>query len=215
MMGKRQRSELCIPEEKRRRSTTINISLRLLEKKRPWSDLPEEIMEVIMSNLLFTDQVYVRAVCKRWRSIRLGPPAKQIPWLLVWHQKSMGSCKLYDPVYKKTYTINNTCLRDLSDSNAKVWASKDGWLLISYRFCKLYSLFLLCNLFTNERFDFPAMDHTDIEKFRTAKFSSSPISSDCIIFTMQYKYAEEIILIKTSRLGETTWTTNQYNSKFL
>ncbi|KAF6160623.1 hypothetical protein GIB67_019563 [Kingdonia uniflora] len=203
-MRKRRSSVVDIPIEKRRRST------RLHDYKRPWFDLPVELVECIMGKLLFTDQVCFRSVCKRWRSVRRVKPAKQIPWLLIWHNKSFASCKLYDPVYKKTLTIHNTCLKDFPYSGAVIWSSIKGWLLISFHD---NSSFILYSPFTNEIIQFPPFDHC-IKDFYTsaAMFSSPPSSPDCIIFIKLHgRNSTQSIFIKTCRPGDSSWTSKNFN----
>ncbi|KAF6159790.1 hypothetical protein GIB67_030048 [Kingdonia uniflora] len=205
---------ISVNENKRTRGTNSEN-----EEKRPWADLLEELMENIMGNLFFVDQACVRAVCKRWKSIRHVRPKRQIPWLLLWHTKSLTTCKLYDPCYKKTYLIRDTGIKDTDrkeDTTYTLWESKKGWLLISHSAFthEIYTSFFLYNPFSNERVELPKLNEGYIGSVSCcATFSYPPTSPNCVVFIMRYHPRKDTIEIKTCHPGNKTWTTSFFSYK--
>ncbi|KAF6163765.1 hypothetical protein GIB67_012124 [Kingdonia uniflora] len=92
-----------------------------------WSDLPKELVEVIMSKLVFIDQALVRAVCKTWRSLCHIQPARQLPWLFTKEfNDTFSKYYLYDPLYKKAYIIKGQGFKE----EPHIYSSKNGLLLL-------------------------------------------------------------------------------------
>ncbi|KAF8406564.1 hypothetical protein HHK36_008652 [Tetracentron sinense] len=168
--------------------------------KRPWSDLPNDLLELIMGSLSFMDQTRFRAVCKSWRMIGNFRPSNQLPWLLAFTNDSWNQYKLVDPSSKRTYTVN-TLFNVKEKKNLHALSSKHGWLFLSTGF----SFFLYCP-FTKKRINLTDSDtHFDI-----STFSSTPTSPDCVffcVFHMPYSH----IKISPCRRGEETWSTHIFH----
>ncbi|KAF6144286.1 hypothetical protein GIB67_024513 [Kingdonia uniflora] len=140
---------------------------------RPWSDLPQELMEKVAKNLFITDEVMVRAVCKGWNSMRHVRPVNQLPLLLM--SKSPNLQPIFDPSSEKTCNLNFNPRGDL------VLASKHGWLLMRHGMKTTYFI----NPFTGVRIDLPRLNN-DIY---SGTFSSPPTSHDCVVCTLGTKTA--------------------------
>ncbi|XP_010268754.1 PREDICTED: F-box/kelch-repeat protein At1g57790-like [Nelumbo nucifera] len=188
-------------------------------RERPWSDLPEDILQLIMERLAFIDQIRFRAVCKRWQSIeRVSRPnvdrvhsENQLPWLMVFERRPFNSYKLYDPCRKKAYDMDAGAKVPEDLRCLQVCAAKSGWLLLSKGHPRGTSFFLYCP-FTKEWIDLPVLDF-DID---AATFSTSPTSPDCIFFALHSPvdaYTVSVI-INTYRRGDKTWTKYNFNVGF-
>ncbi|CAN0876403.1 hypothetical protein LINGRAHAP2_LOCUS11297 [Linum grandiflorum] len=82
-------------------------------ERRPWADLPGEILSLILERLFGKDIVIFLAVCSHWR--RTPPPrVKQIDAPLseiIKHPFSIHSySQLYSPAYNKTYAVDDSSI---------------------------------------------------------------------------------------------------------
>ncbi|KAF6144287.1 hypothetical protein GIB67_024514 [Kingdonia uniflora] len=91
---------------------------------RPWSDLPQELMEMVMKDLFIADEARVRSVCKNWNSVRHVQPVNQLPLLLM--SKAPNLQPIFDPSSKQTCNLN------FNPRGDHVLASKHGWLLMRH-----------------------------------------------------------------------------------
>ncbi|PIA29320.1 hypothetical protein AQUCO_06100082v1 [Aquilegia coerulea] len=189
----------------KRRKVTVD------EKKKEetpcWSSLPLELMENIMTNLYYVDHVHVKAVCNGWRSKYIVPPLKQLPWLMAFPDNTWSSCKLFDPVYKKTYSVNvaEKRLRGKNFDDIQIHTCKQGWLLMSL-VKKPKCLFLYSPFLDGRIIDLPPLNST----FEMATFSSPPSNSDCVVFTLDAPEDSKTVYIRTCDLNNKKWITRVF-----
>lgn len=159
-----------------------------------WSDLPDEVLELIFSHLSLFDNVRASAVCKKWHSSATAVRVvNQSPWLMRfpkvgdWHE-------FYDPVHRKTYSCE---FPELSGSRLRY--TKDGWLLL-YR-PRSHRVFFF-NPFTREVIKMPRLEMT----YQIVAFSCAPTSPDCVLFTVKH-VSPVLVAISTCHPGASEWTT--------
>ncbi|GAU16089.1 hypothetical protein TSUD_339600 [Trifolium subterraneum] len=74
-------------------------------KQQAWADLPVELLELILSRLIVADNVCASVVCKRRHSVASSLRVEdQSPWLM-YFPKSDNCYEFYDPVQRKTYSL--------------------------------------------------------------------------------------------------------------
>ncbi|KAF8406563.1 hypothetical protein HHK36_008651 [Tetracentron sinense] len=189
----------------RKRRRNCRSGLKNSNRERPWSDLPNDLLEQIMGRISSSaDQTRFRAVCKSWKSTGRVRPSNQLPWLLAYDDDSWNQCKLVDPTSKRTYTVNTIFNGEEEKKNITVCASKHGWLLLSMG----SSVFLYCP-FTNEKINLPNSE----TPFQIAAFSTTPTSPDCVFFGL-FSSIHNTTIISTYRHGEETWTTHIFDNTF-
>ena len=161
---------------------------------RPWSDLPEDVLVLVIKRLLICDRIRFRAVCKGWRlpvDIIQGLffPVPKLPWTMeyIWRKttdsnRTLSICKLLEPDLHRrprSYIVETGMIEGRSDFvDAEACASRDGWVLFSKE-VKGSLLFFLFSPFNKQVVSLPRLE-SDI--FDIATFSSSPNSPDCIVF---------------------------------
>ncbi|KAK8713519.1 hypothetical protein V6N13_148734 [Hibiscus sabdariffa] len=165
-----------------------------------WSDLPVELLDLIMSGLPPEDNIRASAVCKRWHKVAVSIRALyQSPWLM-YFPKGGNLCEFYDPSKCKIYP------RELPELRAsRVCYTKDGWLLL-YR-PRNNSVFFL-NPFTREMISLPNFELTA----QGVAFSCAPTSTDCVVFTLTQD-GPLGVTISTCHPGESEWTTVDHPSR--
>lgn len=158
---------------------------------RCWSDLPLEILNLILSHLFAGDCSMFRATCRSWRSasssvIRSLSPHVDSPCLMY---ASGTKCTLFNPIYNTTYSTDMPEL-----SGAVIRSSKHGWLLVS----RGYTSVFFFNPFTKVSIGLP--DSYFLEYgIRTMWFSSPPTCPDCVVVV----YTD--CVIGTISRGEGAW----------
>ena len=99
-----------------------------------WTDLPFELLELIVNQLLLVEFLAFRSVCKAWRLAAsscyttVAQTLEQKPWILFYRDSddpdTSPLCGLYNESSKKTYIV-----KILELEGASCIASKEGWLL--------------------------------------------------------------------------------------
>ncbi|KAJ8622448.1 hypothetical protein MRB53_030977 [Persea americana] len=99
-----------------------------------WTDLPFELLELIVNQLLLVEFLAFRSVCKAWRLAAsscyttMAQTLEQKPWILFYRDSddpdTSPLCGLYNESSKKTYIV-----KILELEGASCIASKEGWLL--------------------------------------------------------------------------------------
>ncbi|KAL5730888.1 hypothetical protein ACHQM5_003672 [Ranunculus cassubicifolius] len=154
-----------------------------MDKDRSWTDIPTELLELIMSHLFLQDCTRFRLTCKSWMSIR--PPlrshhllfpshcgSQHLPWLIAFlKNNSKGTCKFYNPVYGDSYVID---IPELAGANVR--SAKYGWLLVSRGRSNIFFF----NPFSMETIQLP--DFEEDINLSCISFSSPPTSTDFIVF---------------------------------
>ncbi|XP_047316579.1 F-box/kelch-repeat protein At1g57790 isoform X2 [Impatiens glandulifera] len=165
-----------------------------------WSELPTELLEVIMSHLTLKENIRVSSVCKRWSTVAISVRiVNQPPWIM-YFPKYGNLYEFYDPLHRKTYSLE---LPELQES--KVCYAKDGWLLL-YK-PRTHSVFFY-DPFTQEIIQLPKFEMT----YQIVAFSSPPTSPDCIVFTVKH-ISPTVVAISTCQPGVLEWTTVNYHNR--
>ncbi|KAF7818795.1 F-box/kelch-repeat protein [Senna tora] len=165
-----------------------------------WSDLPGDLLELIFSHLTLADNIRASAVCKRWHSVATAVRVmNQSSWLM-YFPKFGNWYELYDPVRRKTYSLE---LPELSGS--RLCYTKDGWLLL-YRPTSHQMFFF--NPFTREVINLPGFEMT----YQIVAFSCAPTSPGCVLFTIKH-VTPLIVAISTCHPGDEEWTTVNYQNR--
>ncbi|KAA8518569.1 hypothetical protein F0562_016043 [Nyssa sinensis] len=101
------------------------------EKKEPheqqtWSEIPTELLELIMSRLTLKENICASAVCKRWLSVAISVRVvSQPPWIM-YFPKFGDLYEFYDPSQRKTHSLELPELR-----GSRVCYTKDDTILES------------------------------------------------------------------------------------
>ncbi|GMJ02908.1 FBox/DUF295-Related 1 [Hibiscus trionum] len=180
------------------RTTTEDGNERL--ELQTWSDLPVELLDLIMSGLPVEDNIRASAVCKRWHEVAVSVRAvNQSPWLM-YFPKGSSLYEFYDPSERKIYHLELPELR-----GSRVLHTKDGWLLL-YRH-RNHCVFFF-NPFTREMINLPRFELTS----QGAAFSCAPTSTDCVVFTVTHE-GPLVVAISTCHPGESEWTTVNHRNR--
>ncbi|PWA37911.1 F-box domain, cyclin-like protein [Artemisia annua] len=170
------------------------------EHRESWSDLPVELLEIIISQLTLRDNIRTSKVCKRWLSVALSVRKVNKPPWLMYFPKLGHLFEFYDPSERKTYSLE---LPELH--GCRICYNKDGWLLL-YKPRTMRVLFF--NPFTREMIKLPRFEMT----YQIVAFSSSPKSPDCILFTVKH-VSPTVVAVSTCHPGATEWTTVNYHNR--
>uniref|UniRef100_A0A7N0UYZ4 F-box domain-containing protein n=1 Tax=Kalanchoe fedtschenkoi TaxID=63787 RepID=A0A7N0UYZ4_KALFE len=176
-------------------------NVETMEQLRRWSDLPPELLELILSRLKLDDNLRASAVCKSWNEVAcVVRVVSQSPWIMYFN-KSSDLYEFYDPTSRKIHLAE---LPELAETRACY--TKDGWLLL-YKL-GIQSLFFF-NPFTREMIGLPTLKMT----YQIVAFSAAPTSPDCILFTLKH-VTPEVVAVSTCRPGATEWTTVNYENRY-
>ncbi|ESQ38225.1 hypothetical protein EUTSA_v10029532mg [Eutrema salsugineum] len=109
-------------------------------EKPSFADLPLCLLEVIISQLVFKDNIRASAVCKTWREAGLYVCLVDKPPWLMYLPKRGNLFELYDPLQQKMYRLD---LPELAKST--VCYSRDRWLLMrKTTSCHIFGRVKLC-----------------------------------------------------------------------
>ncbi|KAJ7976134.1 F-box/kelch-repeat protein [Quillaja saponaria] len=165
-----------------------------------WSELPTELLELVLSRLTLEDNVRASVVCKKWNSVAISVRVVNQSPLLMYFPKSGNLYEIYDPSQRKMYSLE---LPELSGS--RVCYTKDGWLLL-YK-PRSHRVFFF-NPFTQEVIKLPRFELT----YQIVAFSCAPTYPGCVLFTV--KHVNPIVVaISTCYPGATEWTTVNYRNR--
>ncbi|OVA04496.1 Protein of unknown function DUF295 [Macleaya cordata] len=183
---------------------------RELEQETPWGNLNEDIVVLISRYMHPVDYIHFRAVCKanrsiipavNWRSSSTGITKTTYlsPWL-VFSENSDTIYNFVDPMHN-----NEKYLMNLSELlvGATIRFSKGGWLLMSKGH---YTLFFY-NPFTKETIQLPDLQQG--YDFPGISFSSTPTSSDCVVFAIAQWNENDISILSIAR-GNDIWRSSIY-----
>ncbi|XP_019195755.1 PREDICTED: F-box/kelch-repeat protein At1g57790-like isoform X2 [Ipomoea nil] len=164
------------------------------------SELPTDILEIIIGHLNLRDNIRASAVCKRWRSVALSVRvANKPPWLM-FLPKFGDLVEFYDPSLRKTYSVELPELR-----SSRLCYTKDGWLLL-YKPRTQRVLFF--NPYSRQLINLPKLELT----YQIVAFSAAPTSPKCIVFTVKH-ISPTVVAISTCHPGATEWTTENYQNR--
>ncbi|KAL6988283.1 hypothetical protein U1Q18_014033 [Sarracenia purpurea var. burkii] len=179
------------------------------ENGRSLSDLPDDLLSLILSNLFARDYITFRAVCKSWNSISTIPrplklpidfPLSQCPYLMFFHGRT-HSFNFFHPICNAAY---QTEIPELS--NVQICFSKNDWLLMSQGFRTVFFF----NPFTKARIDLPDIPEEAAYGFISMCFSSPPTSPDCVV--VGFTSVGYSVDIGTFKFGGDEWTVVNYDN---
>ncbi|KAF6176602.1 hypothetical protein GIB67_034464 [Kingdonia uniflora] len=168
--------------------------------KRPWSDLPYDLLAQIVNLLLLVDLLCFRGVCKDWRCASFKASAKctiivvERLWFLLYGDNL--HCTLYNPLEERKYTMNIPELDGMT-----CIASLEGWLLVYGE----NSLFFFCP-FSRAKINLPQFPHNPQQYGHVAVFTSAPTSPDCTVGIICH-IDESTMELNLLRRGDNKWDT--------
>ncbi|KAL7240743.1 hypothetical protein ACSBR2_006401 [Camellia fascicularis] len=175
-----------------------------------WSDLPPELLSMILSNLFLGDSSNFRATCRSWQSITtpFPPPTNsalsKLPYLMILNGGDDG-CKFFQPLRNETYhdKLSNIIISNDELKDAKIRVSKYGWLLMSGG-----GTIFFFNPFTEVIIKLPNIYWAN--DFMSVSFSSPPTSSDCLVIGICWGFLHiELCIIKR---GDDRWTFHEFQN---
>ncbi|CAO2046890.1 unnamed protein product [Urochloa humidicola] len=173
----------------------------------PWSSLPVDMIDELVSRLSFIDYMNVREVCKRWSST--SKPAQYAkrypayPVLMSICSSSAGTFKLFDPIMEKEYTLKNSSLVSSGDYFQMLLFAKHGWVLVLRGNTYMYAT----NPFTGEMLELPEIPWLG-NQFDGISLSSAPNSPDCVVFAIENTRNQEHngLYVMVWHAGDDQWT---------
>ncbi|KAL7137360.1 hypothetical protein ABFS83_10G086100 [Erythranthe nasuta] len=164
------------------------------------TDLPTELMELILSQLTLKDNIRASVVCKRWLSVALSVRKSNKPPWLMFFPKFGNLYEFYEPSKRKTYFL------DLPELNgSRICYARNGWLLL-YK-PRTQSVFFFCP-YTRDSIALPNLELT----YQIVAFSDAPTAASCIVFTVKH-VSPTVVAVSTCRPGATAWATTNYQNR--
>lgn len=163
-------------------------------------ELPTEILELIISQLTFRDNICASAVCRRWHSVAISVRKVNKPPWLMFFPKVGDLYEFYDPSRRKTYWLELPKLR-----GSRLCYAKYGWLLL-YK-PRTQRMFFYCP-YTREKIKLPRREFG----YQIVAFSAAPTSPSCILFTVKH-VSPTLVAISTCHPGANEWTTVNYQNR--
>ncbi|KAK9291921.1 hypothetical protein L1049_019873 [Liquidambar formosana] len=125
---------------KRRRRVKRGLRKKGEDTHRPWSDLPNDILVLLLKKLHWSDRIRVSAVCKkRFLPIHGFPHIDKLPWMMGYNyiindNNSIRSvCKLADPCTKRNHIVEDDVKgkkrKDFVGAKASGSKEEHGWVL--------------------------------------------------------------------------------------
>ena len=182
-------------------------------KSASWSELPQDVLLLILERLHLVDRIRFRVVCKNWllAPIHYIQP-DSLPWMMKYSFVDPTICLLSEPSRKLPYILIDERAWSLL-SDATVCASRFGWVLFSkivYELCNV-TFYYVYNPLTKEIISLPRFKWQRAQRHKylpekQATFSSVPTSPDCV-FIVAHICDREEIFISTYSNGDTEWET--------
>ncbi|KAF8069803.1 hypothetical protein N665_1131s0003 [Sinapis alba] len=193
------------------------------ERLKSWSELPSDLLNLLLERLSFTDFRQAKSVCWSWYSAsrQCVPKNNHIPWLLLFPEdNNSSSCTLFNPEEKDKKLYKT---QDLDLELPRIFCLKTcgSWLLMRNRLNNLY----LVNLFTKERINLPHAESqvgtTKVERvvvgFRitlpNGSGSGKPMHIRSPVFWIDDKTKDYVVswglgtcCVVYSKKGDTSWT---------
>ncbi|KAJ3701847.1 hypothetical protein LUZ61_005552 [Rhynchospora tenuis] len=171
---------------------------------RQWTDLPKEMVDTLLfRRLSLVDCLRVSTLCKTWASTsQFVPKENAWPWLMHSPNVFNGTCKFFDPVCGKEYSLEINAL--FSNQQLAFHSSRDGWVVMSEGDEAIYVL----NPLTEEVIELPGLDCC---KYHCISFTGMPTSSDFQAFAFYFEYDDEMVKIYSWRPEQKEWTETMPN----
>ncbi|XP_075474799.1 LOW QUALITY PROTEIN: F-box/kelch-repeat protein At1g57790-like [Primulina tabacum] len=164
------------------------------------SELPTELLELILSQLSLRDNVRASAVCKRWLAVAISIRITNKPPWLMFFPKFGDLYEFYDPSRRKTYWLELPELR-----TSRICYAKDGWLLL-YK-PRTHRVFFFCP-YTREIIKLPRLELT----YQIVAFSAAPSCPSCVLFTVKH-VSPTVVAVSTCNPRATEWNTVNYQNR--
>lgn len=193
-------------------------------QRRQWSNLSEDLLNLIIIKLCFSDRIRFRAVCKDWHLSTGDQPVNELPWLMThtffysWDVPAEEiRVMLSDPVHKKTHTIPNFV--GISDEYfncfkfSRIRASKRGWLLLANNKRDTEIGIFLYSPFINKVIMLPTLIALTPYNGVATFSSNDPKVPDCV-FIVMHSCTHRGLGISTYRNGDSNWRTKIVDANF-
>ncbi|KAG8370477.1 hypothetical protein BUALT_Bualt14G0120900 [Buddleja alternifolia] len=161
-----------------------------------WTDLPEELLSLVLSKLFPKDRKTFGLVSKPWRAV-----ANRSPWLM-FYPRNEQKWKFIQSDSNVVFYKNFPEL-----DNAEIRCSKYGWLLMSR---DDFTLFFF-DPSDSMMIELPKMNHV----YTTISFFDPPTSPHCFIFGIANQETSTSLSIGMLKRGEDKWTCYSFDSKFI
>ncbi|CAL1392283.1 unnamed protein product [Linum trigynum] len=178
---------------------------------RSWSNLPQEVLNLIRQRLFRRDYSNFRSTCRDWNFRAAFDEAVydrvDSPLLLGFSRSgtdhdggsssSCCCCEAYSPAKEKTYYISaHSKLFD-----AQIHCSRYGWLLCS----RLKHLFFY-HPSTQDTIDLPDLgSYLVVPRINRMSFSAPPTSADCVVFCLGDIRSNKEVYVAFIRRGQRSW----------
>ncbi|KAK0599937.1 hypothetical protein LWI29_009995 [Acer saccharum] len=186
--------------------------------KQDWrAYLSNDIVRLIMEKLHWKDKIVSSLVCKSWKQvldeIKEQDIEEYLPWVMCfnWDKKSDDggntfNFKLCDPNKQTSYNIVKEHPERHLFLDAKLHASRCGWLLFSKHIYDHNIIFFFYSPFKNQIIKFPELEDSDHHDQINSKasFSLDPTSPDCMVVALSTTQLEKLN-IKTCCVGDKSW----------
>ncbi|XP_024015300.1 LOW QUALITY PROTEIN: F-box protein KIB4-like [Eutrema salsugineum] len=160
--------------------------------------LVHDVIRSILERLSFVDFHRARCVSSAWYSASkscMGVTNPKTPWIILFPDGN--SCKLYDPLDHKSYTIKDDHL-GFDFATSRCLASSGSWfLMLVHR-----SDFYLVNLFTRERLPLPSMESFEDVRVGSAVLWVDETSRDYLVV---WSSASSFAYYKKGDNNQETW----------
>ncbi|KAJ4817314.1 F-box protein family-like [Rhynchospora pubera] len=172
---------------------------------RKWDELPIELVELLFPRLSLVDCLRLPSVCKGWsKASSVIQKGRVWPWLMYLPNLKYQSCKFFDPLSCKEYTLKSDVAVVARDHLALRF-SKDGWVIITEGNNRVFIL----NPFSAQVINLPPLPSKNYF-FDGISFISQPTSPDFIIYGFFFQKYGEFVEISTWCPGEEEWTVLEF-----
>ncbi|KAJ4754427.1 F-box protein family-like [Rhynchospora pubera] len=176
----------------------VNISRR-------WDELPIELVELFFPRLSLVDCLRLPSVCKGWfkAASSFVQKGKVWPWLMHLPNLKYQSCKFFDPLCCKEYTLKINA-DVVGRDHLALRFSKNGWVVVTEGNKRVFIL----NPFTAQVINLPPLLRDYI--FDGISFISEPTSPDFVVYGFFFQICGEFVKISSWRPGEEEWTVLEF-----
>ena len=179
------------------------------KKRTRISDLPAELLEVILTKLPFVDNIRSSAVCSSWNSATTQTPlCAQTPWLMLPsdQEHDFTTCRFFNLAENKVYKMKNV----FEGLGYDVWCvgSSHGWLVILDDEAKPH----LFNPFSRVQIQLPLFtdELANVNNLRKSFITKAILLADpsrfndfVVVMIYDYDFASRLAFYKQ---GDKTWT---------
>lgn len=161
-----------------------------------WSDMPDELLGLILSNIFAQDRYAFSLVCKSWNNAVASSLLYRHSPCLVFTNRITQICEVFQ--YNTFFRMNFLN----PDMNPVIRCSKHGWLLVSQDDEALF----FYDPFNNQKIQVPSLPSV----YTTVSFFHPPTSPDC--FVVGILSLNETFEIGVLRHGDDEWNIDYMRS---